>query len=723
MLLHKWYKLLFALPVIFLCSCKETEAPFLTVETTQIIFSAGQDSRTVPCSANAEITAVSSQPAWCTVIVRQSVNTSGIEITVTRNSDAGEDRTATIIVSAGKATPVPIEVSQASATPVFNIDVMDVVQFSPEAAQQQFTVSANVPFTAVSSEPSWCTVTINPHPVALNNLTVSVTENALMENRTAEIVIAASGFNDVKMNVLQKRNIADFPDVNIKGLVSCNGAGIADVTVSDGYEVTVTDAEGVYYLSSQKRNGYVFISTPGNYEAPVVDNIPQFFKRLRSGAGQVERMDFDLTAVNNERHTVLAITDWHLADQQNDLVQFNSCLADMNSLVHSYQSAGTKTYVLTLGDMSWDYFWYRTGFALPQYADMLKRVNAGVFNVMGNHDHDPYFAGDWIAEQAFRSIIGPNWYSFNLGKAHYVALDNIVYINTGGSQGVLGNYSYTGAITADQIDWLKKDLAHVADKSATLVIAMHIHLFNPSNNAFILSNGQELINCLSEFSNVHILTGHTHINNNIIPYMGRMLMEHNFAAICATWWTTGNTGYAGNHICKDGSFGGYGVFEMNDKNVEWYYKSVGYDRNYQFRTYDRNTIHITAAQYAPNANTAFAARAPEFASIWGSQHSGNEVYINVWGYDPNWKIEVTEGTVSLPVTKVTAYDPLHIISYNFKRLNMNQEPIDQTQSTSHFFRVTAGSPTSTLNIKVTDRFGNVYTETMMRPKELAYDMR
>ena len=32
------------------------------------------------------------------------------------------------------------------------------------------------------------------------------------------------------------------------------------------------------------------------------------------------------------------------------------------------------------------------------------------------------------------------------------------------------------------------------------------------------------------------------------------------------------------------------------------------------------------------------------------------------------------------------------------------------------FKVTASSANSTLIIKVTDRFGNVYTETMTRPK-------
>ena len=56
---------------VFVWSCQtEPEAPYLTVETTQVSFSAGQNTRTVSCSANAAITAVSSQPIWCFAVVR-----------------------------------------------------------------------------------------------------------------------------------------------------------------------------------------------------------------------------------------------------------------------------------------------------------------------------------------------------------------------------------------------------------------------------------------------------------------------------------------------------------------------------------------------------------------------------------------------------------------------------------------------------------------------------
>ena len=42
--------------------------------------------------------------------------------------------------------------------------------------------------------------------------------------------------------------------------------------------------------------------------------------------------------------------------------------------------------------------------------------------------------------------------------------------------------------------------------------------------------------------------------------------------------------------------------------------------------------------------------------------------------------------------------------------------------TPHMFAVTASSATSTLEIRVTDRFGTPYTETMKRPKTFSTDL-
>ncbi|MFN2313104.1 MAG: calcineurin-like phosphoesterase C-terminal domain-containing protein [Bacteroidales bacterium] len=529
------------------------------------------------------------------------------------------------------------------------------------------------------------------------------------------------------INVTTGTSIPDKPGMTIKGIVYCDGEGVPGVVVSDGYEVAVTDSEGIYYLPSSKLYRFVFISLPGNYEIATSDNIPQFFRRL-AGGSTVEQHDFSLVRADNSRHVILPMADWHLANRNDDLSQFsNGIVPDVNATISSYAGTGTKVYGVAMGDMTWDTYWYENNFRLPNYLTEMKKINCPMFNVIGNHDNDPYVAADIGAEQPFRELIGPTYYSFNLGEVHYVVLDNVEYINTGGSQGVIGARNYNDVIVSAQTSWLAKDLAAVTDKSRPLVILMHTQLYgNPTLDgsgqpvsSIALNNGSTLLSLVDGFDEVHVVTGHTHINYTV---ESGSVMEHNTAAVSATWWWTGKTGYANNHICKDGSPGGYGVWEVDGREIEWYYKSMGYPKNYQFRTYDLNTVHITASAFAPNSTDAALA---EYAGVYATPDAVNDVLINIWGYDPQWTVDVKEGNTPLTVERVTAKDPLHIISYEAKRLNVGAIPTSSfvTGNTAHMFRVRASSATSTLTVTVTDRFGNVYTEAMTRPKEFTWSMQ
>jgi len=553
---------------------------------------------------------------------------------------------------------------------------------------------------------------------------ISTGQYKLTVSRGTESLILGS----TMINIVVSTIIPDVEGMTVKGYVFSDGIGLPGVVVSDGYEVTVTDENGIYYLPSLKKNGFVFISVPGNYEvSETVNNIPQFFKRLSVGS-TVEQKDFSLIPVDNSKHVVLAMADWHLANRNDDLAQYSDgFLTDVNSTISSYAATGTKVYGIALGDMTWDLYWYSNNFGLNEYLTQAAKINCKIFNIMGNHDNDPYFAGDFAAEQKFRDVLGPTYYSFNLGNIHYIVLDNVEYLNTGGAPGVVGTRNYNDVIISNQMTWLAKDLATISDKNAPLIIAMHTQLYgNPTLDAggnqvlsIHLNNGSALISALQSFTDVHILTGHTHINYT--AGTSSAITEHNTAAVSATWWWTGKSGYAGNHICTDGSPGGYGIWEIDGLDRKWFFKGTGKPKNYQFRAYDLNETHITAAKYAPNSTDALLA---PYAGTYANPNSGNEVLINVWGYDPQWTVEVKEAGVPLQVTRVTAKDPLHIISYEAKRLDVGATPTSSfvTGNTSHFFKVTASSATSTLNITVTDRFGNVYTETMIRPKQLTWLM-
>ena len=496
---------------------------------------------------------------------------------------------------------------------------------------------------------------------------------------------------------------------NVYGLVSCGGKGIPGVVVSDGYEVVMTDADGVYQFKSNKVHGYVFVSVPSGYEAISEGVMPKLHHFLTKPKSEVERVDFPLVeSAGQDNHTMLVFGDIHLANRTNDARQFAEFTADVNDYLAA--NPGKKTYALTLGDMTWELYWVSNKYSFDEYIRDINKINGiKVFNTIGNHDHEMAVGvkGDFDTVIKYKKAIAPTYYSFNIGKVHYIVLDDINCTNTGA--GDANSRQYDDYVVKEQLDWLKKDLSFVST-STPLVITMHAPLYNDSDNGS-LNNTSEFEEIVKSYT-THVWTGHTHKMYNVDKLSAKKVFEHNAGAVCATWWWTGNW-TPGLHLAQDGAPGGYSIINVTGTDFKWKFKGTGRDSNHQFRTYDRNQFALTADTYV--ASTASAANKKKFEDAvgdWKNVDKGNYVYINVWNYDPQWTISATENGTSLKVDRVSAKDPLHLIAYNGKSPTGGFG----TSVTKHLFRVQATSATSTLEIKVTDRFGNVYTESMKRPK-------
>jgi hypothetical protein len=118
------------------------------------------------------------------------------------------------------------------------------------------------------------------------------------------------------------------------------------------------------------------------------------------------------------------------------------------------------------------------------------------------------------------------------------------------------------------------------------------------------------------------------------------------------------------------------------------------------------------------------------------EHGPNSILVNVWNWDEGWRSEVYEnGKLSGQLEKLPLSSeygaPFNgskdwwAIGYNVGVVGRGHAPgstrNNYCSKNYHMFKVTASSATSTLDIKVTDRFGNVYTETMARPKAFTTD--
>ena len=521
-------------------------------------------------------------------------------------------------------------------------------------------------------------------------------------------------FGKVVYTFIVNSELEPTPGSTVYGVVSCGDKGVGGVQVSDGYNIVVTDKDGVYQLSSKKANGYVFITIPSGYEVASTGILPQFYQYTRQAAATPERIDFTLyDAGDQTNHVMLFFGDMHLAGgKQSDRTQFARFTADVNAFLSA--NASKKVYGLTLGDMTWDLYWYSKNYCFEQYLIDINAIKGmQVFQCIGNHDHDMNATGDWDTAVRYKTDLGPNYYSINIGKVHYIVLDNILCTNSTPSTNNGDYRSYLEKVNPDGIAWLRKDLTHVS-KSTPVIVAMHAPLYN-QNGDLALENANELTGCFSGFQNVRFLTGHSHKIWNIDS---GSIHENNTGAVCGAWWWAGYYNAKVN-VAQDGAPAGYRVMEVKGTQTNSYFKATGKDANHQFRTYDRNKIYLKPSDFDV---TTYASECSAYLTQYGKYNTvstANEVLINVWDYDKTWKVDVTENGNKLDVSAVTVYDPLYIISYPVLRFNSTTSVSFNPFATNHMFKVRASSPTSTLEIKVTDDEGKTYTETMTRPKSFS----
>lgn len=531
----------------------------------------------------------------------------------------------------------------------------------------------------------------------------------------------------IYINIVDKIDFEPSAGTTVFGLVSSEEGPVANVVVSDGTEVTVTDDKGIYELKSAKKWGYVFISVPSGYEVAAEGVFPQFYQTLKGAADVVEQKDFKLTKVDGQdRYKLFLLGDMHLANRTNDAAQFTQFTTDLNT--YMAQHSGQKMYALTLGDMTWDLYWYKNNYALPQYRETINRQvkNLQIYHTMGNHDNDFMTTSDYDAAVKYVDCIGPTFYSFNIGQVHYVVMDNIDCSAYDGTD----SRNYVKKLSNEQLKWLAKDLAYV-DKSTPLIVAMHAQIYKPTSTGFAFdhdsANTEALLAALDGYE-VHFVTGHTHKVYNITPdddvVKGRDIHEHNSGAICASWWWSGNL-TPGVHVSIDGAPGGYAIWDIDGTDFAWLYKSTGWPEEYQFRSYDLNNVSFSMDD-VPNipSNILIQLAYKKYVNAY-PENSDNEVLIKIWNWNSNWELSVVdERGKTLEYTPVWAYDPLHIAALSVPRFNnsgITSTPSFVTESATNFFKVKADDADVDLTITVKDEFGHTWTEEMQRPKAFSTD--
>lgn len=429
----------------------------------------------------------------------------------------------------------------------------------------------------------------------------------------------------------------------IEGKVLSKGKGIAGVVVSDGFNVVQTTQKGAYRFPLHAEAEHVFVSIPSGYAFPHEKFIAGHYMDVQN-TGELN-FELEPLKVDDNRHQFIIWADPQVKNDKDVAKLMSESVPDVQEYVRSLP-ADTLIHGISVGDIVWD-----TPNLYPSYNAAVEQCGLPFFQVLGNHDMDYSKGGDETSDDTFKKNYGPAYYSFNRGQVHYIVLDDVWYLGR--------EREYKGLISEQQLSWLQKDLAFVP-KDKLIVLCLHI----PVHNA--VENNKALYQVLEPYK-VHIMSGHTHYNNNIIS---RNIYEHVHGTLCGAWWT--------GPVCGDGTPPGYGVYEVDGTSLKWHYKSVGFKKEHQIRAMTETV---------------------------GNEQ---ELVANIWNWDPEWKVEwEVDGVSKGALPRVTDFDPLTVALYKGNQLPAGRAFVEP-RKTEHIFKAVLPKNAKRVKVLAIDRFGARY---------------
>ena len=523
--------------------------------------------------------------------------------------------------------------------------------------------------------------------------------------------------------------------IAVSGKVLCEGKGVAEVVVSDGVNVTKTDVNGAYALTADSSlSKFVFMSVPSGYEVECKGAFPQFYGRLDASATS-QTFDFTLKKVNQSNYTVVTISDSHVCGELNS----RSCHLDRERystllvpVINEYVSkTGGAIYMMSCGDMT--QAGYRpqqknnfVGYSLDNYMEDTQ-INIPLYNSMGNHDHNNAPKGTVLTDSTigysridYNKACGPEYYSINIGREHYLFLDN-TFVLTQESHATYkegASFGYQVRLDNQQQAWIEKDMA-MLDKSKVdrVVVVTHCQTLN-KYGGLLMMRAKKFFDALKDYD-VILLTGHAHCDNIVKTTInGRTVIEYtNPSAAGTAWYTPWNC---------DGSPGAAVVYKFKEGTtaVEREYLTYGEikEKGYKYRVYD-------------NVNNKWKYPITESTcGGWSRQHDLQKAHykdkpaiiVNIWDA---YTISFKESTGGEGVVKKNVYDLNYRDWYwNYYERSLNNEfPAGETLRQAAWQTPSTGGNNvvmyvpadaqAVVTVTAKDVFGRVIAEFTAQAKE------
>ena len=254
-----------------------------------------------------------------------------------------------------------------------------------------------------------------------------------------------------------------FEDTDGDGRRGPGEPGLAGVVVCSRSNCTRTDDGGIYEVAVEPGYRVVYVSQPDGYRA-----VRAHWRRVPADPFEW-LVSFPLRKTPSSRtFSFIHASDTHLDEES---------LPRMRLLRELTEARGVDFIIIT-SDLVRDALRVPAETALERYELFRKEKDAfpvPVWVVPGNHENfgiERHLSG--VSEEhplygkaMYRRFLGPNYYSFNYGGVHFVALDTVD----------IADKWYYAHVDATQMSWLDEDLSMVPPETP-IITFNHIPLFS-----------------------------------------------------------------------------------------------------------------------------------------------------------------------------------------------------------------------------------------------------
>lgn len=337
-----------------------------------------------------------------------------------------------------------------------------------------------------------------------------------------------------------------FVDSNKNSIMDSDEEGLYGVMVSNQKDVLLTDEDGKFRLKLIEGN-YIFVTKPEAYQFKLDEyNNPEFYflyktkktkETLKYPGAKIiseipETLYFPLYEnQGEEEYTGLLVGD---PQMRNEIE-----LRYYREGVIPHLAAKKADFYIELGDIAFNFLQI-----LSREKQVSKTLGIPGYRVFGNHDINYSVLSNEYASETFKKVYGPDYYSFDYGRFHYIIL-----------------------------------LSH---------LPLH-------ENFMEKSELKSIFKLLEKHKKILAVSGHLH---TIVAYdytishgwKGSADFEGLVAgAVCGSWWS----GVLGENkipssICTDGSPKGFFQLKVKEDDYNYSFHSVDDPMDLQFRTYINN---------------------------------------------------------------------------------------------------------------------------------------